>query len=460
MGQERRKNFLNSGGKQAARGRKQKHLLTRKSKTFLEDKKMKLTIHRLFLGSALSLISLQVWAQAPNIDQFFGNLKNKVIDGANQLQQWKNEAEAAARKTVSDFTDCPSPAAQNLYNDLKQKLNRVREVKRLAEEEDRKAQEARNNCKKVLPAGACDTAYNGLSFKATAAAAAGTIGTLETAMNALKNLKCPSGCNRTGKILYPYFQLLATQAGNFPSTAMVPVGGINVPTPTPNVSRILDISYCSAWNPGSFQANWDAGNGEFSAEVRAKLPECRETKKLSCCSEWDLAVVLPKLQKLNLIPPDVKISDLKISIPNKNITVISGVRAASCNQTVKVPKRFQQTGTFINVTPNNSPLNISLANYTVAEWADIGCASPAFGLEPISNTTSVPDITRVKFEWQGVKVKTGSVEVDMTKPEFKGTCKKGCSTTINIPEPQPKKGSLDLPWACLEPRFVNVVAQP
>lgn len=426
-------------------------------------KNKSIKIFGLLTACLISLPAMQATAQGPDINAIFSNFKNMVIAGANQIAQWKTEAEAAARKTVNDFTDCPSPAAQNLYNDLKNKLNQAREVKRQAEEADRQAAAARDKCKRDFPmfTAQCDAAYNGLSFKATAGAAAGTIGSLEAALNALKALKCPAGCNRTAKVVYPYLQM---GQGNIASTTagfISNVTGIgNIGSKAVNTAERLveSISYCSLWEPGQLQANWDAGNGEMSAGVRAKLPKCKEEKRLSCCSEWDLAVVLPKLQKLNLIPPDVKITDIKISIPNKNVTVISGVRTASCSQTIRVPKRLQQTGEFITITPGSSPLNISLAGYSVAEWADIGCASPAFGLEPISSTASVPDITRVKFEWRGINVQTGSVEVDMTRADFRGTCKKGCSDNFEVPEPTVKTGSVDLPWACLEPRLVNVVA--
>ena len=44
-----------------------------------------------------------------------------LVPFVNQINQWLNDANNAAKKTVSDFTSCPSPAAQNLYNDLKSK---------------------------------------------------------------------------------------------------------------------------------------------------------------------------------------------------------------------------------------------------------------------------------------------------------------------------------------------------
>jgi hypothetical protein len=413
----------------------------------------------LLIVCALSLAAMQVVAQGPDINSFFGSLKNKVIAGADQLTQWKNAAEAAARKTVSDFTDCPSPAAQNLYNDLKNKLNQAREVKRQAEEADNQAQAARDRCKQQFPAfkPQCDTAYNGLSFKATAAAAAGTIASLEAAINAMKNLKCASGCNRNGKVLYPLFQT-ATVAGTMAAVGPIGttaiVGGATLAATATNTGTKMEFSYCSTWKPGKFEANFDSGGGQFDARVRGQLPSCQETKNLSCCKEWDMALVLPKLKSLNLIPPDVSVSDITISIPDKTVTHISGVKGANCSQSVKLCKRSSVT---LNLNASSNPLTATTSG--CQEWVDIGCASPAFGLEPITTTTTVPDITKVKISWKGVKVNSGQVVVDMTRAELRGTCKTGCTIGINVPpDPIASVGNQILEWVCLDPRFVSVVA--
>jgi hypothetical protein len=434
---------------------------------------MKIQLKQISLSAMFFLLVLgaaNVFSQAPNpqdvINQLFSSLRNKVIADADKINQWKTEAENAARKTVSDFTDCPSPAAQNLYNDLKQKKQKSETVKSTAEQADKDAIAARDECKRKTGMNAqCDSAYNGLSFKATAAAATATINALNNAMNVLKNLKCSSGCNRTGKLIFPKAELVTTAAAAPQNPGQMVMATANVmSTVNSSISGTnykMDIDYCSAWQPGYLHANWDAGNGEFSGEVRGGFPKCKETKKVPCCTEWDLAVVLPKLKSLNLIPPSIQFGEITISVPNKNINLITGVKTSNCSQPVKVCKRLQQTGLFINLTPNNSPLNISLANYTCAEWIDVGCSSPAFGLEPINGTASVPDITRTKFIWRDAKGATGEVIVDMTRGEFRGTCKKGCPTGVSVcPDPIIKKLADVLDWVCLEPRFVNVVANP
>jgi hypothetical protein len=442
-------------------------------------KKTSMKLSGLLVVCVVSLAALQVMGQVPDINSFFRDLKNKVIDGANQLAQWKADAEAAGRKTASDFTDCPSQTAQNLYNDLKNKLSKAREVKRQAEESDQEGQAQRDKCKNLFPAfkPQCDGGYNSLQFKTTAAAAAGTIASLEAAINALKNLKCQSDCNRQGKIHFPKLEdetnsNSATTAGGYtvslnnkgeyydvaieePKSEGAASGGsgsFTIGNSQRRGSGASEISYCAAWDPGQFQAIWDTGSGSFTDRLMEKLPKCREIKKTSCCTSWDLTLVLPKLQKANLIPPDVKVTDLRVEIPKKTINAITDLKRQSCSQPVKICRRANAA---VTLDATSNPL--TAATNSCQEWAEIGCASPAFGLLPVSGTAQVPDNTRVKISWKGVNVKPGSVEVDMTKPEFVSTCYEGCKVSKNLAH-KTQTVSETLTWVCLDPRFANVVA--
>ncbi len=97
------------------------------------------------------------------LSRFFGGVKDKVIAGADNVNKWKSEGEAAARKTVSDFASCPSPAAQQLYDDLRSKRQQLANTKATAEQADRDAQAARDNCKRTTGLNAqCDAAYTRL----------------------------------------------------------------------------------------------------------------------------------------------------------------------------------------------------------------------------------------------------------------------------------------------------------
>jgi hypothetical protein len=399
--------------------------------------------------AVLSLFGLQISAQ-PNIGQFFNNLKNKVIANADKLGNWKNEAENALRKTAKDFTDCPSPAAQNLYDDLKAKLEQAKETERLANEADREAQTARDNCKRITRMNAqCDASYNGLTFKATADAARAAADSLQKAINALKALKCANGCQKNAQIIYPTFTF-GERTMNVVDIARVPAppfGNLLVP-------YMNEITYCTNWRRGSFWANWNSGNGEFDANFHLRLPKCEKNETVRGCSEWDLTLLLPQLQKLKIIPANITAPDLKVKIPNREVNVISDVKKVNCTKPIKVPKRASVT---LNVELSSNPLEVLSGQGQ--EMVEIGCAEPAFGLEPETSKATVPDLTKARISWKGITVKAGYIEIDLSKPEFRAACKKGFPSSLKVPTVTVGNGYLDLPYACLQPRMVDLIAR-
>lgn len=402
------------------------------------------------------LLSVQLFAQFDFLNRFFNLVKNIVIANAEQLNNWKNEADNAAKITINDFTECPSPAAQNLYDDLKRKQDQARETKRQADEADRQAQEARDRCKRTTRLNAqCDSSYNSFSFRATSQAAAETISSIEAALNTLKNLRCPAGCDKTARIVYPTIQLKERNIGvtvrgrDLGKVFVPPVGIIEIPYPV-----IPEITYCSVWKPGEFWVNWDTGNGEFNGDWHAKLPQCERTETISVCTDWDLNLLLPKLQKLNIVPPDVSVADLVVEIPNRDVTGVTGVKQTNCNHSIRVPRRTTVT---VNFDLSSDPLSILTGQG--GEMTEIGCSDPAFGLEPVTTTVSLPDLTRVKVSWKGITVKGGYIEVDMTNPEFRAICKKGAPASLKLPTVIVEKGYLDFPEVCLQPRFNDLIGR-
>ena len=406
----------------------------------------------LFCGVML-LTAMQTMAQPkpPTVDdllnRFFSSVKDSVIRDAYKLEGWKERATNAATKTAEmDFRDCPSPAAQSLYDEITYIKKETVAVMEDAEAKDSLTRSAYEDCKNGVKdpfKRICDTTYNRFTFRQTANTAAYLIKNLNRTLGVLKALKCPSGCKKTARIVYPTIQFekrLVTR----PSIATI---GNSAPLPLFN-----DITYCSVWKPGTFWANWDTGNGEFNANFGAKLPQCERTNTISVCSEWDWKLLLPKLQKLNFVPTSVSVADLKIEVPNKNVTAISGVKQATCDKLIKISKRASLT---FNSLPPFDPLSVLLS--INGEMVEIGCANPAFGLEPVSSNVSIPDITRVRISWDGITVKRGYIEVDMTKPELQGACKKGCPSPVTVPAINVGKGYLDLPNVCLEPRLVDLV---
>lgn len=406
----------------------------------------KTTIILIFMG----LSGWQISAQ-PDIGQFFNNLKNKVIPNADKLVDWKRDAENTARKKNTDFTDCPSPEAQNLYDDLKRKLEQARETERLANEADSDAQKAREDCKKYLvgKSADCDAAFNpiSLNFKAIAKAAKVTAQSLEATIKNLKERKCAAGCAKNAQLMYPTIQSGATPL-NVQNLAVLPAAGGNLPIP-----YLTEISYCTSWGRGSFWANWNAGNGEFSGDFELKSPKCEKVEKVGGCSEWNFSQLLPELQKLKIVPPEITASDLKVEVPNRDVNVVSSIKKVYCANPIKVPKRLSAN---ISVELSSDPIQV--IPQQGQEMVEIGCAEPNFGIEPVTSKVAVPDLTKARISWNGIKVKAGYIEVDLSGREFRSFCKKGFPTSLRVPTITIGKGYLDLPYACLQPRMIDLVA--
>lgn len=427
----------------------------RKGEKAMKNNIFRITIFASMLIFSVSLILAQPNIPQPDIGQFFNDLKNRVIANADKLADWKNEAQNAAQKTANDFTSCPSPQAQQFYDDLKNKMAQAKETERLANEADRQAIEARENCKRTTKLNAaCDASYNSLSFKATATSARATAEALQKALAALKSLKCASGCNKNAQIVYPTIQKSGEETVTLRELLGpgIPLAYLWIPYP-PN-SLPDEYLFCTKWRPGYFWADWDAGNGEFSGEFQAKLPTCERWESVGGCKEWDLSSLLPQLQKLKIVPPEITVDDLKVEIPNKSINVVKEVKQVRCTKPIKVPKRASLN---LSIELSSNPLEITPQEGQ--EMVEIGCAEPAFGLQATMGKASFPDPTKARISWKGIRTRTGYVEIDLTKPDFEATCKSRYPTSITLPTFKVTKSSLNLPWACLQPRMVDVIAR-
>src|SRR5664279_442232 len=136
------------------------------------------------------------------VDDFFSDVKNRTIAGANQIDQWRRDADAAARKKVTDFASCPSPDAQRLYDELKGKRDQAQATRNQAAQAVADADAALANCMRTwpdgpngVPASPCRATYGGLPFKGIRDSAQAAVDSLNAAMNALKALKCIAGCD-------------------------------------------------------------------------------------------------------------------------------------------------------------------------------------------------------------------------------------------------------------------------
>jgi hypothetical protein len=374
------------------------------------------------------------------INNLFQSLVNKTITNANKVNEWKNQALAAANKSAQDFAGCPSNAAQNLYNDLKSKKTLLEKVIADATAADQQALQARTNCRNQFPGfqSACNIAYNNLPFVAIKANAQAALQAVNSAINVLKNLKCISGCNQTAKLV-------------FPTVSVKP--GPSQPGPT--------ITVCTEWEPGQLKYNADSGNGELAADVYARLPKCKKTQTypLTGC-DWQVNLLLPVLKRLNIVPPSVQVGELSVNIPTQNVQVLSGF-TNTCSQPLKICTQVT-TGTQITFGLGADPIGSLLSamqsvKSNCNQEQTIGCLNPPFGISPTFNTVQIPDPRRARISWSG-GINRGSVTVDLTLQAYSVACKVKPLNIPGLPQITAGKQTINLPYLCLQPQWKNVVA--
>ncbi len=377
------------------------------------------------------------------INQAFQTISAVIINNANKVNQWKNEAIEAGKKTASDFTSCPSPAAQNLYNDLKNKRTSLNQVIADATAADIQAQTARANCRNTVPntaafKAACDAAYNNLPFAGIKTSAQAALASVNAAIETLKNLKCISGCGKTASLVFPT---------------------VSVTQGTP---KGANVTVCDQWEPGQFSFNADAGNGELSAAVNAKLPKCKstETYPLAAC-EWNLQTILSNLKLLKMVPPEVTLPRATLDIPKQSVRILSGLNQGTCNQPFKVCKQISGSAD-ITLTLGADPiasLNSALQSVSASctQQVTVGCLNPPFGLTPSYTTVQIPDVTKAKLTWTGEPgVKGGSITFDLSK--FDVACTPKPLMFPGMPKVNVGKQTINFPFLCTQPQYSNVVA--
>ncbi len=401
------------------------------------------------------------------VNTVFGAISTAITD-ANQLGQWLSDANNAAGKAVSDFASCPSPDAQQLYDNIKNQRASAQRVRGQADQQDRNAQSALNTCKSQVDSQfstLCDGAYTGPhgTFQTVSASAQGVMNADDAALNALKALKCVAGCGKHAEIVVP-------------TVSVGPAERVKVPP--------LQFDVCSHWTGGRFSAHLEAeasgdvaakGGGRVSAReargrfrggagveahlsggVEADLPKCDQTETITIPPPgycvWQIDILLPELKKLKIVPPEVTPPQVRVQVPRKTVRYISGVKKAQCAQEAKVC-----TGVTVGAHVGLGDDPTSLAQCT--QWADAGCANPPFGLEPDYSVISVPDPADATVTWSGGRVNPGSVKVDLSKGEFKVACR---PSEFSFWRPGPVhmgKRHVQTPL-CIAPSFGDVVANP
>ncbi len=380
------------------------------------------------------------------INQAFQTVSGIVIKNAEKINQWKNDAIAAGKKTVEDFTGCPSNAAQTLYNDLKNKRAWLNQVIADATAADQQAQQARATCKNTVPnntafKAACDAAYNNLPFVGIKTSAQSALAAVNAAITTLKGLKCVSGCDKTVSLVFP---IISAQPG------------LTQPGP--------DITVCTEWEPGQFSFNSNTGNGELSASVNAKLPKCKKTQTfpISTC-EWNLNGILTNLKLLKIVPPEINLGEVSLDIPKTTVQVLNGFNQANCSQPLQVCKTIN-TQANITFDLGTDPItNLKNAMQGIAssctQQVTVGCLNPPFGITPTYASVLISDPTKAKITWTGKPgVKAGYVTVDVSKVQWSAFC---TPKPVKIPGPpsiKVGKQVINFPFLCGQLKYANLVA--
>ena len=358
-----------------------------------------------------------------------------------QVCSFRDQASAALNKTAADFFGCPSSAAQEVYNQLKANLERLRQIQGEAQGVTpvKKAQWL-HNCQQTFRCRNCSTLVDRLevlwegpplSQSVTAAIAA-----TERALAHLRGLKCFNECKKTAKVVIPKVGLQLAQAQ---SSAQAQV--------------------CTEWDGGTFSANFDSGNGRLSPAVNSRLPKCARAETVSLCSDWNGTALLAKLKEQRVVPPDVTPADLQVNIPDRELRVVAGLTETNCGKPVRICKQARGNQKVL-ADPGADPL-AALARADCAEAVEVGCAQPAFGLTPTFTTIKVPDPARAKVSWKGGSSGPGSAAVDLSRPEFQPSCNPKPSPGLpGFPKVKSEEVFLDLPFVCLDPEQVSVVANP
>jgi len=172
-----------------------------------------------------------------------------------------------------------------------------------------------------------------------------------------------------------------------------------------------------------------------------------------------VAKLLPKLQKLRIVPPEVRVPNVQVTIPKRDIRVLSGLTTSNCSNPVKICA--QPNGVSLGINFSANPLDVLRPEQQCAANGQltVGCADPPFGLVPTFTTITIPDPVHAKVSWSGGSFNLRSAEIDLTKPELEVTCTRQNITCPTLPKLKVTEATVET-GVCLSPQFRPVVAHP
>lgn len=377
----------------------------------------------------------------------------ETIQGADQVDRLKREAEEAMLKTAASFTDgCPSQAAQQLYDGLKSNLATLQQIRSDAQRLNDQAAQGLAQClrQQAALAATCQNAYRALPYATTKQAAEVALAATNKALLQLRSLQCVARCNKTARLLYPE---ISFTTGNGP-----------VVVPNPSTGQ---VEVCTQWDKGAFAANFDPGDGQLIAQVRSKLPRCPQKETIYTCTEWDVNAVVAKLREQASIPAAA--TDFRLSVPTRSLEIISGLQGDDITRPVRICAQ----------PPGNAMLTANLADNPLSVLSLSGCgqttriAYDPFLIGPRKTTIEVHRLTDATLSYQAApSITVGSnppsaglaiaiMFLDLTKPEFRSACNTARDLVVTGPSRVTvTTKALDLPYVCLEPVMAGVVRNP
>ncbi|MEO0558316.1 MAG: hypothetical protein AAF170_09045 [Bacteroidota bacterium] len=384
-----------------------------------------------------------VEASGPSVEQLvqqaFAAVRGRTLPVLNQLRTWKRDADRWGRQTAEDWGSCPSPGAQQSYDQLGAWRTNVAAAIGTANQVLQEAQAANQSCKDVTGNDAlCNLTFNELPVHGWITSLTATEASLQASRTAMRQLQCVDGCRRTASLPVP--------------TAQIEPGGFY----TFRNPGILRAEVCTRMDMGEIGYNLSAiASANLAAIVEVEAPSCARSETLSICTNWDMDGLLAQLQRLRLVPPGV--GSINVSIPNRTLETVSGVRQARCRRPLQVCVPDGE------LTISANPLE-GLFLETDGQCngrLEVTCQDPPFGLEPVMRRDEVPDLTQAEVTWTGRR--PGRIIVDLTRPDFQRLCLGGGRTALRIPRP-PRismgRTRLDLPFLCTQPNLRDVIANP
>jgi hypothetical protein len=187
--------------------------------------------------------------------------------------------------------------------------------------------------------------------------------------------------------------------------------------------------------------------------VNIEPPHCAARENIPICTRWNISALLPRLRELRLVPPEVQVGNIDVQVPMRSLRVINGVSPAACS----TPLRICRPNGTVQFNQGQNAFSVT-AGVSCTEQVTLGCLEPAFGLQPTYTTVQVPDLSRATVRLVGGRFTPGQFSVDLSRPEFQASC---TGTDITLPLPptvQLSSQTVDLPFLCTQPTWVNLVS--